>query len=111
MPGLYLPGSIPLEFATNFRRLMSFIAEDNPLLCGGIPAGMAVDWRWHLENQAGTSRDWFGRAVHPHSTGSRLPIHTSAPPGARPPRRLHASQAFLSRSVIGPNVRSGGVRK
>ena len=33
--------------------------EDNPRMCGDVPEGLVVDWRWHLENQAGQSRDWL----------------------------------------------------
>lgn len=57
-----LIGSVPVEFGASnaLRRILSFNVEDNPSLCGDLPQGLAVDWRWQLNNQGGTSRDWFG---------------------------------------------------
>ena len=57
-----LSGTIPPEFGASnaFPRILSLNLEDNPKLCGAAPGELAVDWRWHLDNQAGQSRDWFG---------------------------------------------------
>ena len=57
-----LSGTIPPEFSASnaFPRILSLNLEDNPKLCGAAPGELAVDWRWHLDNQAGQSRDWFG---------------------------------------------------
>ena len=33
-----------LELGTALRRVLSFKAEGNPLLCGAVPPGLAVDW-------------------------------------------------------------------
>jgi len=52
-----LEGPVPNELA-RLSRLLSFNAEDNPRLCGAAPE-IAVDWRWHLDNQEGQVRDWF----------------------------------------------------
>ena len=51
-------GPIPPELGQRLTRLLSFNAEDNPKLCGPVPA-VAVDWRWHLDNQQDQVRDWF----------------------------------------------------
>ena len=60
-----LVGSVPAAFgATNaLGKILSLNVEDNPSLCGDIPRGLRVDWRWQLSNQNGTSRDWFGFCV------------------------------------------------
>ena len=57
-----LSGVVPAEFgaANAFPRILSLNIEDNPKLCGAAPSALAVDWTWHLDNQAGQSRDWFG---------------------------------------------------
>lgn len=57
-----LSGSIPVAFGASnaLRRVLSVNLEDNPSLCGDVPRGLGVDWRWQLDNQEGTSRDWFG---------------------------------------------------
>ena len=57
-----LSGVVPAEFgaANAFPRILSLNIEDNPKLCGAAPNALAVDWTWHLDNQAGQSRDWFG---------------------------------------------------
>ena len=52
-----LEGPVPNDLA-RLSRLLSFNAEDNPRLCGAAPE-IAVDWRWHLDNQEGQVRDWF----------------------------------------------------
>jgi hypothetical protein len=52
-----LAGAVPNDL-TRLSRMLSFNAEDNPDLCGAAP-GLAVDWRWHLDNQVGQVRDWF----------------------------------------------------
>ena len=54
-------GSIPAAFGARnaLRRVISVNFEDNPVMCGDVPEGLVVDWRWHLENQAGQSRDWL----------------------------------------------------
>ena len=54
-------GSIPAAFGARnaLRRVISVNFEDNPGMCGDVPEGLVVDWRWHLENQAGQSRDWL----------------------------------------------------
>ena len=56
-----LSGPIPTAFGASnaLPRIMSVNLEDNPALCGDVPAGLSVDWRWQLANQGGTSRDWF----------------------------------------------------
>ena len=54
-------GPIPAAFGARnaLRRIISVNFEDNPGVCGDVPEGLVVDWRWHLENQAGQSRDWL----------------------------------------------------
>jgi hypothetical protein len=56
-----LVGRLPPSFGHPgaFPRIISFNVEDNPRLCGALPPGIEVDWRWHLANQAGQERDWF----------------------------------------------------
>lgn len=57
-----LIGPVPAEFGASnaMRRILSFNLVDNPSLCGDLPQGLGVDWRWQLDNQGGTSRNWFG---------------------------------------------------
>ena len=57
-----LVGSVPATFGASnaLRRILSLNLEDNPSLCGDLPRGLGVDWKWQLDNQGGTSRDWFG---------------------------------------------------
>lgn len=57
-----LIGPVPVEFGASnaMRRILSFNLQDNPSLCGDLPQELGVDWRWQLNNQGGTSRDWFG---------------------------------------------------
>ena len=53
-----LVGRLPPSFGHPgaFPRIISFNVEDNPRLCGALPPGIEVDWRWHLANQAGQER-------------------------------------------------------
>jgi len=57
-----LRGTIPAAFGDTdkLRRIIRVNLEDNPSLCGPIPSGLAVNWRWQLDNQKGQTRDWLG---------------------------------------------------
>ena len=56
-----LSGSIPVQFGASnaMLKILSLNLEDNPNLCGNAPRRLDVNWRWQLDNQAETSRDWF----------------------------------------------------